>query len=275
MKKTLSVVLSIVIFACFLSVSPVMNARAASAADITDNKNGTFTLKYDNSDNAKVVVQVVRDGSETKYNYYLSDGKVTEVIPLTDGNGDYSVWVCKNVSGSKYSVVATGAITLKLDDSALVYKNSNIIVDYETKDKAIAKAVSLTKGCKTQTAIITTIYNYMVKNYAYDYGKVSTVQSTVGYIPSIATTYSKKMGICYDIASLYAAMLRSKGVAAKVATGYCKTIDSLHAWNEVYDEDAKKWYIIDITSDIAYYAAGVKYSMKKSSKVYYAVMYYH
>ena len=33
----------------------------------------------------------------------------------------------------KYSVVATGAITLKLDDSALVYKNSNIIVDYETR----------------------------------------------------------------------------------------------------------------------------------------------
>ena len=54
----------------------------------------------------------------------------------------------------------------------------------------------------------------MVKNYAYDYGKVSTVQSTVGYIPSIATTYSKKMGICYDIASLYA-MLKTR-VAAKL-----------------------------------------------------------
>ena len=48
-----------------IKVNVIRNASKASESTpttITDNKNGTITVKYDNTEAAKVVVQVVRTG---------------------------------------------------------------------------------------------------------------------------------------------------------------------------------------------------------------------
>lgn len=240
---------------------------------VTDNKNGTFDVVYDNTEGAKIVVMVTKDS--VNYTYYLSHGVVNEVIPMTLGNGSYKIRICKNIAGTKYTPVYTTDIELDLKDEKSVFNTSHIIVDYEIKEKAIKKSTQLCKGIKTDTTKISTLYRYMVKNYTYDYAKVEKVRSTVGYIPSVSATYNAKKGICYDISSLFAAMLRSQGIPAKVVTGYTPAVKTLHAWNEVYDAKKKQWYIIDVTSDIAYYNAGVSYKMKKSEDDYNAVKYYH
>lgn len=276
MKRKWMAFCAVLLFA--LSLAGV-TARAADAekktteASITDNGNGTFTIVYDNTEEAKIVVMVSKD--DVNYNYYLSTGVVTEVIPMTLGNGEYKIRICKNISGTKYSVIYSTTLEIELEDETAVFQNPNIIVDYETKEKAVKKATSLCKSCKTDTKKITAIYSYLVKNYTYDYAKVETVRATTGYIPSVSQTYTDKMGICYDISSLFAAMLRSQGITAKVVTGYTPAISTLHAWNEVYDADKDKWYVIDVTSDIAYYQAGVSYKMKKDADDYSAVKYYH
>lgn len=251
----------------------VKEEKETTQTSVADNGNGTFTVVYDNTEEAKIVVMVSKDGVD--YKYWLSSGVVTEVIPMTLGNGEYKIRICKNISGTKYSVIYSTTLDIELEDETVVFTNPNIIVDYETKEKAVKKAGTLCKKCKTDTKKITTIYNYLVKNYTYDYAKVETVRTTTGYIPSVSKTYADKMGICYDIASLYAAMLRSQGITAKVVTGYTPAISTLHAWNEVYDADKDKWYVIDVTSDIAYYQAGVSYKMKKDADDYSAVKYYH
>lgn len=248
-------------------------ATEKTETSVTDNGNGTFDVVYDNTEAAKVVVMVSKDSVD--YKYYLSEGIVTEVIPMTLGNGTYTVRICKNIEGTRYSVRFSTTIEVELDDENEVFTNPNIIVDYETKEKAIKKAKSLCKDYTTDTKKISAIYKYLVKNYTYDYAKVDVIRSTVGYIPSVSQTYLDKMGICYDISSLFAAMLRSQGIVAKVVTGYTPAIETLHAWNEVYDSDKDKWYVIDVTSDIAYYNAGVSYSMKKKASDYSAVKYYH
>lgn len=270
------------VFCTVLLIALSLAGVTAEAADaekkttetsITDNGNGTFTVVYDNTEEAKIVVMVSKDGVD--YKYWLSSGVVTEVIPMTLGNGEYKIRICKNISGTKYSVIHSTTLEIELEDETVVFTNPNIIVDYETKEKAVKKAGTLCKSCKTDTKRITAIYNYLVKNYTYDYAKVETVRAMTGYIPSVSQTYTDKMGICYDISSLFAAMLRSQGITAKVVTGYTPAIDTLHAWNEVYDADKDKWYVIDVTSDIAYYQAGVSYKMKKDADDYSAVKYYH
>lgn len=235
--------------------------KEKTETSITDNGNGTFDVVYDNTEEAKIIVMVSKDGVD--YKYFLSNGVVTEVIPLTLGNGEYKIRICKNISGTKYSVIYSETMEIELEDETVVFTNPNIIVDYETKEKAVKKAGNLCKKCKTDTKKITAIYKYLVENYTYDYAKVETVRTTTGYIPSVSQTYNDKMGICYDISSLFAAMLRSQGITTKVVTGYTPAISTLHAWNEVYDADKDKWYVIDVTSDIAYYQAGVSYTMKK------------
>lgn len=277
MKRKWMMLLLALVFTCLLGGRDAAAAEEKSAkpveTSVTDNGNGTFTVVYDNTEEAKVLVMVSKDSVD--YKYYLSNGVVTEVIPMTLGNGTYKIRVCKNTTGSKYSVKYSTEIDVELDNELTVFTNPHIIVDYEIKEKAIKKAVSLCKSLKTDTKKISAIYKYMVKNYTYDYAKVETVRVTAGYIPSVNQTYTDKKGICYDISSLFAAMLRSQGITAKVVTGYTPAVSTLHAWNEVYDSAKKKWYIIDITCDIAYYNAGVSYTMKKSAKDYDAVKYYH
>ena len=65
------------------------------------------------------------------------------------------------------------------------------------------------------------------------------------------------MGICFDYASLAAAMLRSLGIPCKLITGYVGE-STYHAWNSFYLENegwitaeirvsANHWQRVDIT----------------------------
>ena len=53
-----------------------------------------------------------------------------------------------------------------------------------------------------------------------------------GYLPDLDQVLEKKMGICFDYASLTAALLRVQGIAVKLVIGYAD--NTYHAWNEVY-----------------------------------------
>ena len=65
-------------------------------------------------------------------------------------------------------------------------------------------------------------------------------------------------GICFDYASLAAAMLRSQGIPAKVIFGYVSPNDLYHAWNVFYTKktgwvsvefkvDKNTWNRLDLT----------------------------
>lgn len=247
------------------------NDMKASAANTfyEDNENGIITISYNNKDNVKMKVQVSK-GSENYY-YDLGNGENEIDIPLSMGNGSYKIRICKNISGTKYSVIESSTIELNLDDENEVFLFSNVIVNYDVTYNAIKKAESLTKSSKTDADKIKTIYNYVVKNFSYDYDKLGNLST--GYIPDIKIVYKNKKGICYDLSAIMAAMLRSQGIKVKVVTGYTPNIDVYHAWNTVYDSKEGKWYTIDTTYDVAMYQAGKKYSMKKSAKDYTDVKY--
>ena len=95
----------------------------------------------------------------------------------------------------------------------------------------------------------------MVTNLTYDYEKAGTVQS--GYLPDVDKVLQEKKGICFDYASLMAAMLRSQGVPVKLVIGYTST-GEYHAWINVWSEesgwidsviyfDGKVWKLMDPT----------------------------
>ena len=58
----------------------------------------------------------------------------------------------------------------------------------------------------------------------------------MGYLPDLDELYETKKGICYDYASMLAAMLRAVGIPAKLVMGYVAPNNVYHAWNEVYIE---------------------------------------
>jgi len=129
---------------------------------------------------------------------------------------------------------------------------------------AIKKAKDLTSGVSSHEAKLKKIYNYVVSNIRYDYDKLANLPST--YVPVIDNTYKSKSGICYDFASLTAAMLRSVGVPTKLVMGYADGVEGYHSWNEVYV--GGKWVLIDTSYDSQMRENGASYSMSKSKSKY-------
>lgn len=266
--------IKIISFLAFALILITYSEQKVSAAQTTDTfgevENGIVTIRYNNSTDAKMKIGVSKDNQS--YYYDLGNGENELNIPLNMGNGKYTLKILKNISGTKYSVVQSTNIELELTDEKIVFLQSNVIVNFDLEDKAIQKAASLTKKCKSEAEIISTIYNYVVKNFSYDFDKINSLSS--GYIPDIEIVYKSKKGICYDISAIMASMLRSQGVEVKLVTGYTPNIEGVyHAWNSVYDAKSKKWITIDATYDIAMYKANKSYKMKKSIADYSDIKY--
>ncbi len=252
-------------------------ADKVTVGSFTDNKNGTISFSYNNTNKktCKVVTQL--EGGRM-YQYGLPSGQCDLVFPLSQGNGTYHVYLCINTSGNKYSVIESMSIDLDIDDAESVFLCSNYIINWNTENEAIKKAYELTDGITDEEEKIIAIYDYMVKNFSYDYDKMEGVNDgTVdkAYVPDTDTTYAAKMGICYDISSLTAAMLRSVSVPAKVVTGYSSNTVSYHAWNSVYRIPRKEWRTMDLTYDIQMYQDGYRYSMYKSDEYYSDILYFY
>lgn len=249
----------------------VPNEAYADSATIENANDGTVKLTYNNDYDVKVKLLVQLTGG-TQYKYDIPKGSVNINIPLTQGNGEYKIVLCRNISGTKYAVMQTVSITQRLADEDVAYLSSNYIIDWDMTNAAIKKAQSLAKkGGKNK---IKYIYDFVVKNYTYDYSKASNINDiakNAAYIPNINNIYTEKKGICYDYSVLLASMLRSVGVPTKVVTGYTVNADVYHAWNNVYADS--KWNVVDTTYDAQMYRAKRSYSMYKSFSDYKDIVY--
>lgn len=284
LSRVLCIALAILLLAGEL---PAIEAHAATTAGeaIVDNSNGTVRITFTADADATVLILVevpaenlaANSNEAAKYWYKLTTG-INEVdIPLTKGEGKYKIRICKTLSNGKATVLATKEVELGSASKETVFEVANFVVDYEVDDKFIKKAATLTKSCKKDLAKIKKIYNYIIKNYAYDYELLDKKAATQYYNPNNIETYTRQLGICYDISSLMAAMLRSVGVEARVVTGHTPNVSVYHAWNQVYDSNKKKWYTIDATYDMCLYSTGSKkkYTMIKKDSEYCDITYYY
>ena len=97
----------------------------------------------------------------------------------------------------------------------------------------------------------------MVDNVSYDNDKASKLKQATGYVPNPDKTLTSKKGVCFDYASLGAAMLRSVGIPTKIVTGYVSPDQIYHAWIMVYIDgtwksaqfsvDRNTWSRVDLT----------------------------
>lgn len=250
----------------------MLHVHASVAVAIADNKDGTVSVEYENDSQTKIAIMVVKSGTDKRYNYFSTDKKVAIDVPLTQGNGTYSISVLKNISGTSYSPLVNEEVSLLLPDEKNAYLTSNQVINWSSKNSAIKKANSLTKKSKTEYNKIQKVYTYIVKNYHYDYAKLAKNQAgqLVNYVPNIQVIYKEKQGICYDISALNASMLRSLGIKTKLVKGYplSKYYDGTvyHAWNKVYNKKKKKWIVIDATCDMCLYEQGAKFKLKNMVK---------
>lgn len=137
-----------------------------------------------------------------------------------------------------------------IDSANAPYLISTSEVPFTAGDAVTTKAAELCKNAKTDEQKVVAIYNFIVGRYTYDQALADKITSgqVKSYIPSPTATLSGTKGICYDFASLFAAMCRSQNIPCALTKGYAGS--SYHAWNKV--NVGGKWYAIDLTYAVLY-----------------------
>jgi transglutaminase-like putative cysteine protease len=237
-KTVMRSVLAIVVLVLLAGLPTFAAANFATV----DEDHAVVTVSYaDSSDSNIRVVLVHAKGKEV---FSLTEAE--QEFPLSFGSGEYLIGLYKHVEGNQYKLIAKQSFTAKINKNAQ-YLASAYDVQWNKNDAAILKAQELVKGAKTDEEKVQRIYDYVVANVKYDYKKAASVQA--GYLPDVDATFLSNEGICYDYASLTAAMLRSVGIPTQLRKGYKDDIAVYHAWNAVYLNG--EWKTVDTTYDAA------------------------
>lgn len=223
----------------------VVYEKGGTTVDASHADQGYIMVKH-NPTGKKVKLRVSL-GKET-LTYDLNEQGDFEVFPLQLGDGTYELQVFEQVSGSKYKNASSIKFAAALTDAILPYLYPNQYVWYTQDSATVALGQELCGALGSDGDKVGAVYEYMMRNFVYDYIRASNVQQggLKGYLPSIDTVLSEKKGICFDISAVTACMLRTQNIPTQMVIGYADT--TYHAWNNVLIDGT--WYRYDITSDI-------------------------
>ncbi|WP_159888404.1 transglutaminase-like domain-containing protein [Paenibacillus puerhi] len=240
--------MSISLAACLMMVclpDAAWGAKGESASWLDAGKleKGLFGIVYEAATATRTKLMVSKDG--VNYTYDLAARGKEEFFPLQLDNGEYKISILQQVTGTKYKLVHSETLELELEDNSDVYLHSIQNVNWTEAETVKDMALELTNGKETEREKAEAIYAYIVDHIAYDDELATNVQN--GYIPDLGQVLAYKKGICYDYASLFAAMNRSIGIPAKLLIGESKNVKKYHAWNEILIDG--EWLTIDTTVD--------------------------
>lgn len=251
--------------------------------DASNSSQGYLMIRLKKAMSGSYRILVNADDINVRYTFQLNSSGNYEVIPLTEGSGKYTVNVLKVTSAGKGTVMFKQSLSVSVADSFLPFLTPNQFCMYDAGSSCVALSSELCGGNKDTIAKTAAIYDYVINNISY----VSTAENGAnGYIPVPDTVLANKSGICFDYASLMAAMLRSQKIPTKVVVGYAG--DIYHAWISVYVDgsgwidgyiyfDGNSWNRMDPTfaasaKDDADYKNTVDFISNGSN---YSVMYYY
>lgn len=251
--------------------------------DASNSSQGYLMIRLKKAMSGSYRILVNADDINVRYTFQLNSSGNYEVIPLTEGSGKYTVNVLKVTSAGKGTVMFKQSLSVSVADSFLPFLTPNQFCMYDAGSSCVALSSKLCGGNKDTIAKTAAIYDYVINNISY----VSTAENGAnGYIPVPDTVLANKSGICFDYASLMAAMLRSQKIPTKVVVGYAG--DIYHAWISVYVDgsgwidgyiyfDGNSWNRMDPTfaasaKDDADYKNTVDFISNGSN---YSVMYYY
>lgn len=185
------------------------------------------------------------------YNTLVPEPETVEIDK--DGN-----WLAVYALSSKQQmeVTATGSAEIyirpRADVKDQIIDNQNSYISpqkyWQVNDEQIQ---TLAKNLKTPKKI----YNYLVDNFIYDYGRIDANTQRFGAKKALENQDSL---LCMEFTDLFIALARAAGIPAREVNGFAFTTndklrplslaqDILHAWPEYYDEEKNLWIPIDPT----------------------------
>ena len=209
--------------------------------DYSNAGKGYVSVDYSGTTRLKLLLKL----GSGQFDYDIYPGRGVQYITLAQGSGTYTVEIYEMLDNGKFINSVNETFAASIADEVNMFTYRNFYVEFNANSKCVAKASEVCAGCNTALDKIAAVFKYVTDNITYDKQKAATVTS--GYIPDPDRVLAEKKGICFDYASLTAAMLRSQGVPARLITGYANP-NIYHAWNEVYSPDTG-WITVEIMLD--------------------------
>lgn len=173
---------------------------------------------------------------DTTYTYNLPADGTPEIFPLQGGNGEYTFCVLEEVSEGKYAKVYEDSATVALSDEFQPFLRPSQYVPYGPDSACVRKAGEIAATQSDALGVVEAVFDYICESVTYDKELAGTVESS--YLPDPDKTLQSGKGICFDYASLAAAMLRSQGIPTKMVFGYVQPDELYHAWNMFYTQES-------------------------------------
>jgi len=223
--------------------SPGKNVFSADTTvlDYSNCASGYISVDYKGKTRLKMLL---KNGS-SQFDYDIYPAKSAQYFTLAQGSGTYTAEVYEMLDNGKFIKLFGEQFKAKIADEINMFTYTNQFVSFGSGSSCVAKASEVCAGCRTNIEKIAAVFGYVTDNITYDKALAASVTS--GYIPDPDKVLSKKKGICFDYASLVAAMLRSQGVPTRLIIGYASP-NIYHAWNEVYTPE-KGWIAAEIALD--------------------------
>ena len=222
----------------FKKIDKQNNQLVIDSSGIND---GYFFAAVAHSTNKKLKLRVIKDKDTQTYD--LKNNGTFEMFSLQFGSGCYQIALYENAYSNKYSTVGIIYLNVELKNKNCCYLIPNQYINYHQ----IPELITLTKQiciAQSKNENLKIIKSYIKNNFAYDFIKAVKIQK--GMLPDIKRTLEKRMGICFDLASLAVAMFRIAGIPAKLVIGMADK--QYHAWVEIIGEN--KSILYDPTQEI-------------------------
>lgn len=190
------------------------------------------------------------------YSYEVPNDGTPTAFPLSYGSTTYNYMVYLNQSADPNDTAVqflAGEVQLSVSNEFGPFLVPSGVVNYTPDASVVQLAHQLTANCTSDVEVLQQIYYWVTQNISYDTEKAEKVGTMPYYVPNLNEILEKKIGICYDYASLIAAMLRANGIPCKMVFGNAYADDDVvyHAWNEIWMEETG-WITVGvpITSEV-------------------------
>ncbi len=228
-------ILVLVVCTFVFSLSEVLMPVASGKKVLKADK---LTVDASNADQGYIMVKgpktktrlkVTVETTSAKLQYDINGEGEYEVFPLQLGRTNYTVSLWRQVEGKKYGKIGQVKVAGKMEDELSCFLYPNQYVNYKKDSPCVKEAAEVCKGLGTNKEKFYAIWDYIVKNFQYDYVKAVTVAGSSGMLPDIEGCWKGKKGICQDLSAVACAMMRSQGIPARLMIGQLGS-GTPHAW---------------------------------------------
>lgn len=219
--------------------------------DASNTGSGYVMVQYKGTVGKVKLRITIPDG--TIYTYTLR-GSSYETFPLTGDSGAYHMEVLEHVKDNSYAIAFSQDMDVTITNEFDPFLYPNQYVWFTEDSNAVKLGKKLSDQSSDDLDYVKNVYHYIIENVTYD--KKKAENTPTDYLPDLDDTLDTGKGICFDYASLMAAMLRSQSIPTKLEIGYSG--EAYHAWVSVYIKgkgwidniiqfDGKNWSLMDPT----------------------------